>query len=112
LRSGDVSLLQFVARPEMGTLDTPRARVLLELGIAALGEAADPPVRSLLAAICVEQGDAECARFHALRAAARNAPNIEPTLLWLTDHAETERKRADARAWLELLQTERRAAAR
>lgn len=108
LREGDVSLLQFVVRPELGAIDSARARALLELAVAALGEAAGPPVRSLLAAICVQQGDAACARFHALRAAARAAPNVEPTLSWLSQHAETERERADARAWLEFLQNERR----
>ncbi|HKP63272.1 MAG TPA: hypothetical protein VJV78_41325 [Polyangiales bacterium] len=111
LRAGDGSLAAFVVRPELATLSGDQLRELLELTVSTLGEGAAPPLRSLLAAICREQGDAECARFHVLRAAARAAPNVEPTLLWLTQHADSERKRADARAWLDLLQRERTAAA-
>ena len=65
----------------------------------------------MLAALCVEQGDARCARFNGLRAAAHAAPNVEPTLAWLSRHAETARMRADAHAWLELLRAERASAA-
>jgi hypothetical protein len=106
LADGDVSVLRFVAAPQMGALPLSSARELLEAGIELLGEAASPTTRSMLAAVCVEQGDAECARYHALRAAVRGASNIEPTLSWLGDHARTARMRADARAWLELLRRE------
>jgi hypothetical protein len=106
LAEGDVSVLRFAFAPQMGALPLSRARELLELGVAQLGEAASPGTRSMLAAICVEQRDAACARFHGLRAAARGAPNVEPTLSWLGEHAETARMRADARAWLQLLRRE------
>lgn len=112
LTEGDPSVLRFILAPGMGTLDVARARVLLELAITLRGEDTRPATRAMLAAICVQQADASCARFHALRAAARLAPNIEPTLAWLSEHAETPRMRADARAWLELLATERTTAAK
>ncbi len=109
LRAGDVSVLRFLVAPELGTLSLPRARALLELGIGALGEAASPGLRAMLAAVCVQQRDAACARYEGLRAALRRAPNTEPTLAWLADNAETARMRRDARAWLELLRAEREA---
>jgi hypothetical protein len=112
LADGDPSVLRFILAPAMGTLDVARARVLLELAISLRGEDARPATRAMLAAICVQQADAACARFHALRAAARLAPNIEPTLAWLSEHAETARMRADARAWLDLVATERATAAK
>jgi hypothetical protein len=103
LAEGDPSVLRFILAPGMGTLDLARARELLELAIGLRGEDAKPATRAMLAAICVQQTDAACARFQALRAAARHAANIEPTLAWLSEHAETPRMRADARAWLDLL---------
>jgi hypothetical protein len=103
LAEGDPSVLRFIFAPGMGTLDLSRARELLEMAISLRGEGAKPATRAMLAAICVQQSDAACARFQALRAAARHARNIEPTLAWLTEHAETPRMRADAQAWLDLL---------
>lgn len=109
LSEGDPSVLRFLFTAQMGTLDLARARELLELAIALRGEDVKPATRAMLAAICVQQADATCARFQALRAAARRAPNIEPTLAWLSEHAETPRMRADAQAWLDLLAPDRAA---
>jgi hypothetical protein len=83
-----------------------RSRAVLEAAVTALDDAAPPDLRALLALACAAEGDARAVRFHALRAAARGSRQAVPALLWLKDHDETARGRAEAQAWLDLLVAE------
>lgn len=78
-------------------------RSLLEAVVETQGDRTPRQVRTLLALTCAEQEDAECARFHAFRAAAAGAGAVGSTLEWLMKMHPSARVRADARAWRDLL---------
>jgi len=104
VRSGDPGALAVVS-PLITTrqISPERSRSLL-LGYAeARREETPPEVRALLAAVCTSLRDAECVRFHAMRAALRGSAAARPSLAWLRDHHPSERVRADARGWLTAL---------
>ena len=83
--------------------DPARVRSLLEALLTALDDLAPPALRAQLAAHCAADGDAECARFQGLRAAARGVAGAVSPLCWLTAHHPDARVRDDARAWLATL---------
>jgi hypothetical protein len=105
IREGQVGALQIVA-PSLAQSDPARLRSLLEALLLALDDTAPPLLRRQLAMHCAADGDAACVRFQGLRAAARGAPGAEGPLCWLIAHHPEARVRADARAWLEVLQRE------
>lgn len=105
IRAGEVGAFQIVAGPLAGS-DPARVRSLLEALLVTLDDTAPPTLRAQLAAHCAADGDAECARFQGLRAAARGAPGAARTLCWLMAHHPAPRVRSDARAWLATLQRE------
>jgi hypothetical protein len=100
---GDVSALN-----ELGAAATRPAwraelREIVEAAVAAASDHAAPELRANLAALCMAEGDAECVRFHALRAAARGSERAAAPLDWLRAHHPSPEVRADAQRWLALL---------
>jgi hypothetical protein len=103
IRTGDVAAFDLIA-PALAPRAIPAERATGAL-IALSHELDDRTpgrVRALLALFCVAQGDAECVRFHGMRAALSGEalPATRQALSWLNEHHSSERVRADARAWL------------
>lgn len=106
VRGGDPGAVAILAPAIAGdAVPADRARAVLEAAIDRLDDTAPPDLRALLALACAAEGDAACARFHAIRAAARGARQAAPALLWLRDHGDAK-ARADAAAWIEVLAAE------
>ncbi len=103
---GDLAALATVAPALLADGDLDRGRELLEAYAVAADDGTPPDVRADLAWVCARQGDAECARFHGLRAAARGSPRAIEPLRWLAEHARDEATRTEAAAWLDLLEAE------
>jgi hypothetical protein len=99
---GDVGALA-ILRPRFADLVPDELRALMESAARSLDALTPPPLRADLARLCMATGDAECVRFHGLRAAARGVPSARAPLSWLAEHHPSARVRADARAWLALL---------
>jgi hypothetical protein len=95
---GIINLLQI---PSAGQLPLELVRSVLISYVDTVRDEADPAVRVTLAEICVRAGDAECARFHAIRAAVRGRRS--GALEWLAQHHPAARARRDAQRWLEVL---------
>jgi hypothetical protein len=100
--AGDLVALS-ILRPAFNALPLDELRAHLATAVAALDDAAPPELRADLALACSVVGDAECVRFHGLRAAARGVATARAPLEWLAAHHPAERVRADARAWLATL---------
>lgn len=82
-------------RDQLSSLRTP----LQELA-DTLRDSLPHDTRSLLAEACAMEGDAECVRFHGIRAVVRGSSFAAPLLQWLVAHHPMERVRRDAEAWL------------
>ena len=106
VEEGDYSVVAFLYLPEAEPLGPARRRALLEPVAEALDDDAPPDLRARIASECVALGDAECVRFQAQRAAARGERGALPSLRWLVRNHPTERVRADAAAWVRLLEAE------
>jgi hypothetical protein len=107
LRAGDARALALVTPAILdGQVPADRARALLTDAVTALDDAAPPDLRALLALACAQQEDAACVRVQALRAAVRGSRMALPALMWLTQHHGSAGARAEAEAWIRLLQQE------
>ncbi|MET0386986.1 MAG: hypothetical protein ABW321_13555 [Polyangiales bacterium] len=95
---GSVELLQL---PAAGELPLREARRVLEAYVDVARDEAHPGARASLAEVCARAGDAACARFNAIRAAARGRPT--DALDWLVQHGPSERVRRDAARWRDTL---------
>jgi hypothetical protein len=102
---GSVGLLQ---SPGAGALPLRDAQKILERYLDVARDDADLAARTALAEICLRQGDFECVRFEATRAAVRGRPSH--ALSWLAEHHPQDRVRRDAQRWLEVLRLQRAAA--
>lgn len=103
----DPSVVGYIAHAvSQDALPPSRARALLQKAIDKLADDAPPDLRAVLALTCAAEQDADCARFHGLRAAARGSRQSMPVLVWLRDHDPTPRGRADAAAWFAVLAAE------
>lgn len=107
VRRGDALAYHAVLAPLAARRDRERIRGLLEPVERALGDDTPGDVRALLAQLCLSRRDAEGARFHGLRAAAMGSPSAVPTLCWLRMRHPDAAARADAAAWLAVMQRER-----
>jgi hypothetical protein len=97
--AGDLPALS-ILRPAFNELPMHEVRKHLDAAVRALDDDAPPELRADLALACSAEGDAECVRFHGLRAAAHGVATAREPLEWLAAHHPSERVRADARAWL------------
>lgn len=102
-RAGDVQALNALGAAMPARTGAPAFRGVLEDAMSAWGDTAPPELRSNLALLCTTLEDAECARFHGLRAAARGMHRVVPVLQWLTENHPDERTRRDATRWIETL---------
>lgn len=109
LAEQDLGVIGLLQLPAAGALPLTAAKALLEAYVERSGGNADIGVRAALAEICARAADADCARFHATRAAVRGRPTN--ALSWLAEHHEDERVRTDAARWLEVLRHTEPAAA-
>ena len=101
VRAGSLEDLAVIA-PTL--LQSPaEARPLLEAFVAAQGDRTPPDVRADLAWVCTQLDDADCVRYHGLRAAVRGSRGAVEPLQWLIEHHPDETVQGDARAWLEIL---------
>jgi hypothetical protein len=101
LNEQDLGVVGMLQHPAAGNLPLSEAKEVLEAYVDRTGDEADLGVRAALAEICARSGDAECARFHGIRAAIHGRPTS--ALTWLAEHHEDERIRRDATRWLEVL---------
>jgi len=106
-QSDDPAIINLLQSPSAGQLPLALVRRILVGYLDTSRDAADPAIRATLAEICVRAGDADCARFNAIRAAVRGRRT--GALEWLGQHHPAARVRRDAQRWLETL-TERTAA--
>lgn len=98
-RAGDVEALNLLGGA-MQTQDGARdLRRVLDDAMAAWGDTAPPDLRANLALLCTTLRDAECVRFHGLRAAARGVVRVAPALHWLAENHPDPRARRDAQRW-------------
>ncbi|HTU58480.1 MAG TPA: hypothetical protein VMF89_08600, partial [Polyangiales bacterium] len=109
LAAQDLGVVGMLQHPAAGNLPLSAARQVLEAYVDQTGDEADIGVRAALAEICARAGDAECARFHGIRAAVRGRPTS--VLTWLAEHHEDERIRRDATRWLQVVNHDGPAAA-
>ncbi len=95
--------LRWLTTPLGERVPLSMARRWLQRGIDAMDDSAPPVLRAQLAIACAAEGDAECARLQATRAALWGEPAALAPLSWVAQHHPSARARADARAWLALL---------
>lgn len=98
-QAADLGVLQPLASPALR--DVPEASLLpiVDALSDALGDGLPPMVRAELAKLHALTGNAEQARFHGFRAAARGQSQVLPVLQWLSTHHPTARVRRAAEAW-------------
>jgi hypothetical protein len=78
---------------------------MLEDGIHRLADHTPLDLRGSLAMICLQQGDAECVRFHGMRVAVAGEPEPGRVLLrWLRENHPDAAVRSDAERWLASLE--------
>ena len=103
-RAGDLDALNLLgsaaAREPARSADLRR---ILESAAASGSDRTPPELRANLALVCMRDGDAECVRFHAIRAAARGVSRAREPLRWLAAQHPSARVRRDAARWLETL---------
>lgn len=103
-RAGDKTALNLLGPAIAIGPHAAEFRSIVEAAVAAESDLASPDLRANLAWLCMRDEDAECVRFHALRAAARGAERAAQPLAWLVENHPSPRVRADAKRWLALLQ--------
>jgi hypothetical protein len=79
----------------------PVAREAVEL----LDDQTPAELRALLAALCIDRGDLECAHFHGIRAALAGSRQGPALLRWLAAQHPDAEVRGDAAAWLQVVGT-------
>ncbi|MBX7194723.1 MAG: hypothetical protein K1X94_21890 [Sandaracinaceae bacterium] len=108
MEAGDLAIVRLLEDRAAARFPLDRAEALLREHARLLDDQTEPAVRAALAGLCVQHGDEDCAREHAMRAAVLGVPT--PALDWLAEHHSSARARADAAAWREVLARERAAA--
>lgn len=107
VRHGDPRAATLLVRAiTSDALSADVGRSILSEAIAILGDESPPELRAVLALACAADGDAGCVEIHGFRAAARGANQVVPALLWLRKNDPSARGREDARAWLEVLESD------
>jgi uncharacterized membrane protein YccF (DUF307 family) len=107
VRDGDANAVAAIAPALAGdAVPAGRARAVLEAAVERMDDAAPPDLRALLALACAAENDARGARLHGVRAAAAGSRQALPVLVWLRQHGDSARARADAAAWIDLLAAE------
>lgn len=88
--------------PSMLSGQVPREQAVgwLRAGLEKKDDGAAPEPRVLLATLCAREGDHECARFHAMRAALAGNRDARELVAWVASTHPDARVRADAAAWL------------
>jgi hypothetical protein len=105
IEAGDPASITLL-RSELPALSAATARRLLERVARAQQDATPVEVQQALALVCAAQGDAECVRFHGLRAAVKQGAAAAWPLYWLKEHAPNAWERRDAARWLDALTRE------
>jgi hypothetical protein len=100
LAQKDAFPVRLLTVPVSSAVSVSEARRLLEQGIEMMDDSAPPSLRAWLALICVQQGDAECARFQGLRAALGGAREALAALQWAMQHHPSAQVRRDLQHWL------------
>jgi hypothetical protein len=108
LNDDDRGSIQLLQSPSAGALPLRFAKQILARYVELARDDSDLAARVALAEICVRDGDVECARFNATRAAVRG--RASGALEWLARHHPAERVRRDAQRWRDLLWMQRTAA--
>lgn len=112
IMAGDITSYMWASRLLANSKAIPLERrreiveALVEIADDAVPPHMRPGLRSILAHLCAGLGDAECTRFHALRAAARGEPSAASSLEWLSKNHSSERVRREATRWREILLSE------
>ncbi len=83
--------------------DLPRLRGAMEAALHELDDAAPADLRAGLARLCTTIGDAECARFQGVRAAAMGAAAAAGPLCFVARAHPSDVAREDATRWLQAL---------
>ena len=104
VRAGDLRSLAVIGPYLIRDLQPDRTVSMLQSFAIAADDGTPPDVRADLAYLCSVTGDAECVRFHGLRAAARGAPGAVEPLIWLAQQHPEQAVRVEAIAWLTELQ--------
>lgn len=104
---GDLSAWDVLLRAAgKGKLEATELLPVARAAVAKFDDRAPPAVRELLAMLCSEVGDTQCAYFHGLRAALEGSPNAESVLAWLSTKHPDPKVRAEAKAFRAALATE------
>jgi hypothetical protein len=103
IANGDTGLLLSMLPKLVDQVPLGRLRALFERATRTLDDETSPQARSAFARICMIEGDVECVRFQAVRAAAQGARSAIEPLTWLSAHASSPREREDADRWLAAL---------
>ncbi len=103
ISTGDLRALDLVFPAVLDAVPVARVRAALAAVARGLDDETPAGLRASLAKLCMTEGDEECVRFSATRAAAAGNPQAIEPLLWLHEHGSSERVRADAGEWLRLL---------
>ncbi len=96
-RFGDVESMGLLLRIPA---DAQWMRDVLEAHLRKVDDQGQVEFRAQLALICSALGDAECVRFHGMRAAVSGSPHAPRLLSWLRAHHPEERIRRDSDRWL------------
>jgi hypothetical protein len=88
---------------QAGTFSAAQLRPLALEAARALGDGTPGELHEVAARLCIETGEVDCARFHALRAAVAGTRHAGSLLAWLRDHHPDPQVRSDAAAWLATL---------
>ena len=81
-----------------GKIESAELLPFARSSVAQLDDCTPAALRELLAELCIDAGDPACAQFHGLRAALAGSAHADELLHWLSEHAQTEALRQDARA--------------
>jgi hypothetical protein len=100
VQQGDAEALNLLLPAMWKDMPVERIRALMDQVARAQDDRLIPPLSLALAKLCMAQEDAECARFHGLRAFASGAPGADEVLRWLVEHHPAPRVRGEAAGWL------------
>lgn len=103
VQQGDAEALNLLLPAMWKDMPAGRIRALMEQVARSQDDRMLPPLSLALARLCMAQDDAECARFHGLRAAAHGVPGSDEVLRWLAERHPASRVRAEAAGWLGVL---------
>jgi hypothetical protein len=87
----------------VATLPRDRARACLEGAARSFDDATPAALRVAIGRLCVADGDVECVRYQATRAAVSGDQDAAPLLAWVEAHHASERVRRDVAAWRRVL---------